>query len=132
MNASYLEQETENRAYDDKLLASLSDGAHQENAAMVAGCSVRTVQRRLADPAFRAKLDESRRVIREEVLGRLARSAGEAVDVLHRILENSDDPTVQIKAATSLLNSLVKIHGLMPKTSVQVVETREVKTTMEQ
>ena len=132
MTAACLEKEIETRSYDDKLLVALADGAHQENAALVAGCSLRTVQRRMADPVFRGRLDESRRVIREEVLGRLASAAGEAVDVLHRILENSEDPTIQIKAATSLLNSLVKIHGLLPKTTVQVTETREVKTMMEQ
>ena len=124
-------QTTDDRAIDDQLIEALAGGAIQSTAATVAGCSTRTVQRRLSDPDFRSRLDETRHCIREEIIGRLSQAAADAVDVLHHALDDYENPANQIKAATTLLNSLVKVHSMLPKQKTEVTETREVRTTLE-
>ena len=41
---------------DDQLFQALVSGCHIENAASIAGISVRTAYRRLADPVFKQQL----------------------------------------------------------------------------
>jgi len=65
------------------------------------------------------------------IVGRLSQAAADAVDVLHHALEDHDNPSNQIRAATTLLNSLVKVHSMLPKQKIEVIETLEVRKTME-
>jgi len=44
---------------DDQLFRALVSGCHIENAAAIAGISVRTAYRRLADPVFKQQLQEA-------------------------------------------------------------------------
>ena len=45
---------------DDAIVAALAAGLSQREAAQRAGASLRSVERRMADPAFRAWVEESR------------------------------------------------------------------------
>ncbi len=116
---------------DDRILEAIANGATQMGAAHLAGCSVRTVQRRLADPEVKEQLEEIRRIAREEILGRLSLAAAEAVEALWKIAQDSEDPELQIKAAAVLLNSLVKVHGLVPKRAVETTATVQRRVTIE-
>ena len=53
---------------DDQLFQALVSGCHIENAASIAGISVRTAYRRLADPTFRSQLQDARQSLRESIL----------------------------------------------------------------
>ena len=116
---------------DELIINALANGCTQLLAAQAAGCSVRTIQRRLADPNFRNRLDEIRRVAREEILGRLTHAASDAVDALWRAVQDDDDPVLQVRAASALLSSLVKVYSMVPKQSVELTETTQTKRKIE-
>ncbi len=64
---------------DDKLFAALVSGCRTQNAALAAGISERTAYRRLEDPEFRARLDRSRRELRESILAHLSDAGLDAI-----------------------------------------------------
>jgi hypothetical protein len=104
---------------DDKLLTALVSGCHIENAARSAGISERTAYRRLEDPEFRAKLEQSRKALRESILARLSDAGLDAISTLVDLLD-SDDDNVRLKAAKTLLESLSKLNGQGPKTKLVI------------
>lgn len=97
---------------DDRLFRALVSGCHIENAAVVAGLSERTAYRRLADPTFRKQLDDARQSLRESILARLADGGHDAIGVLTDLMHSSDDENVRLKAAKTLLDSLLATQRL--------------------
>lgn len=116
---------------DDRLLAALASGCHVENAAMAAGVSERTAYRRLADSEFRNRLDSARESIRESILAKLADAGHDAIGTLWDLMQSSEDESIRMKAAKTLLDSLMNSHTIMPKvkttirTTVETSETRD-------
>lgn len=97
---------------DAALCAALLHGLTYDAAAQAAGCSRSTVARRMADPAFRARLD----VLRTEALARVADLlAGEAIHAVHTLAEIRADPdapaSVRARAACALLDSATKYRA---------------------
>jgi hypothetical protein len=72
---------------DELLLAALVCGATVENAARQAGVSVRTAQRRLADPAFRRLCSQRRLDTAQRVAGMVTVGSLEAARVLLTMLD---------------------------------------------
>ena len=93
-------------AGDDLLLAALSSGYAIKRAANMAGISERTVFRRLSDPDFRARLDKTREAIRCTFLTQVAEAGTEALSTLRELLR-SDDPSIQLRAAKTLVDSFM-------------------------
>jgi hypothetical protein len=89
---------------DDLLAAALAAGAEVAEAAERAGVSRRTAFRRLNDVGFRARVDELRRRMVAQAVGRLADSMSEAADKLKGLLA-SDDERVQLAAAKAILEA---------------------------
>ncbi len=58
---------------DDQLFQALVSGCRIENAASIAGISVRTAYRRLADPTFRSQFQGARQSLRESILAKPCR-----------------------------------------------------------
>ena len=104
---------------DDALFNALLAGAHVENAAFMAGMSVRTAYRRLADPVFRQSVESAREVLRESILTRLSEAAGDAVSRLWE-LANEGEPEIQLKAAKALLDGLIKMQNAQPRRTTSV------------
>ena len=104
---------------DDALFDALVAGAHVENAAAFAGVSSRTAYRRMADPVFRQRVESAREAIRDSILTRLSEAAGDAVSRLWELV-NNEEPEIQLKAAKTLLDSLVKVQSITPKTTTTV------------
>ncbi len=102
---------------DDRLLTALASGCHIGNAAATAGISERTAYRRLADPEFRAKLNEARESLRESILARLADAGHDAIGTLWEMMQSSEDENVRLKAAKTLLDSLMRSHSTMSSPS---------------
>lgn len=94
---------------DEVLVEALSAGMSHAMAAVMAGVSTKTVQRRLHDPVF-ANLVRQRRALRvEEITGRLSEMAVRAVDAIEGCL-NSGSGTTRLKAAEMILSWLSRLR----------------------
>ena len=115
---------------DDQLFQALVSGCHIENAASVAGISVRTAYRRLADPTFRSQLQDARQSLRESILAKLSDAGHDAVGTLWELMQTADDEGIRLRAAKAVLDSLRGFHAESPKvettTRMQVQRTRRV------
>ncbi|MDC0288716.1 hypothetical protein OAL01_04625 [Rubripirellula sp.] len=115
---------------DDQLFQALVSGCHIENAASVAGISVRTAYRRLADPTFRSQLQDARQSLRESILAKLSDAGHDAVGTLWELMQTADDEGIRLRAAKAVLDSLRGFHAESPKvettTRMQVERTRRV------
>ena len=107
------------RAGDDVLLTALSKGADIEHAARLAGVNELAVHERLADPDFKQKIESGREALRETVLSQLTDAASDATSRLWRLL-GDNDPDIQLRAAKVLLDSLVRVQSMTPKTITKV------------
>lgn len=89
---------------DELLLTTLAGGASVQAAAQLCDVSERTVNRRLADPEFRRKLNDARAQMVERALGHLSEGAAEASIVLRNLMANKDTAdTVKLAAARAVL-----------------------------
>ena len=115
---------------DDQLFQALVSGCHIENAAAVAGISVRTAYRRLADPVFKQQLQEARRSLRESILAKLSDAGHDAVGTLWELMQTADDEGIRLRAAKAVLDSLRGFHAESPTiettTRMQVERTHRV------
>ena len=92
------------RRADENILHSLAVGATIENAARQAGVSERTVNRRLEDPAFRAKLQAYRNSMLERTAATINAAGHEAAKRLLKLLGDGNPPAIQLGAAKALLD----------------------------
>ena len=99
---------------DDQLFQALVSGCHIENAAAVAGISVRTAYRRLADPAFKVQLQDARQSLRESILAKLSDAGHDAVGTLWELMQTAEDEGVRLRAAKAVLDSLRGFHAESP------------------
>jgi hypothetical protein len=115
---------------DDQLFQALVSGCHIENAASIAGISVRTAYRRLADPAFNGQLQDARQSLRESILAKLSDAGHDAVGALWELMQTADDEGVRLRAAKAVLDSLRGFHAESPTiettTRTSVERTRRV------
>ncbi len=112
-------------ASDDQLFAALVSGCHVEAASRIAGISERTVYRRLAEPEFRRRLDSARENLRESILAKLSDAGLDAVSTLWDLMGSSQDDAVRLKAAKSILDSLLGFHQRSPRTQSVIRTTIE-------
>jgi primosomal protein N'' len=91
------------RNVDDTLLRALACGATHEVAAHQAGISKRTVERRMKEPEFRARLNE----LCSDMLKRFARTltaaSGEAIKTLLALLQPTNSQATRLGAARTIL-----------------------------
>ena len=74
-------------------------------AARHVGVNERTLRRWLADPGFRAALDDARREVFGEVLTRMQGGAEKALEALHGVLDDdAARPSEKVAAARVLLD----------------------------
>jgi hypothetical protein len=96
---------------DEALLTALAFGATVESAARKAGMGERTAYRRLADPAFQARLDEARR---DMVLRTTRMLTGAALGSVKTLVDLQNDatapPSVRRAAARDVLELGVKFR----------------------
>ena len=97
---------------DDLIAYHLARGATREEAGRAAGCCKRVVYNRLADPGFKPRVTEFRRALIDEAVGKLATVAGRAVEVLSAALDD-DRATIRVRAATTLLDALLRVRAHM-------------------
>jgi hypothetical protein len=96
---------------DTILIAQLGAGLTQAQAAEVAGVSVDTVQRRLAEPVFRAQLERFRREILDRTAFAIVSSTTAAADALRAVIESPESKGAEIvQAARVLLDNAVRFE----------------------
>lgn len=92
----------QNEASDAIIIEALGQGLTHADAADLAGCSAKTVQRRKKDPAFLEKL----RLAGAERVAKIEREldalSPEAVDVCRRLMNPDQPPSVQLAAAKTV------------------------------
>jgi hypothetical protein len=88
---------------EDALLLALACGASVESAARQCRLSERTVYRRLAEPAFQARLHQVRAEMVERTAGMLTAAGGEAVKTLLALLKDEVAAATRLGAARAIL-----------------------------
>lgn len=83
-------------------MAALAAGATYAEAAEAAGIGVRTVDRRMSDPDYRAQVSAARGELLSRAVGLLAENAAAAARCLSRLLCEGS-PQVQLAAARAIL-----------------------------
>ena len=83
---------------EDALLLALAAGATVRAAALKAAVSKSTATRRLADPAFRRRVQDARAELVARALGKLAGASSRAVETLRKLLKANSD-VVKLNAA---------------------------------
>jgi len=88
---------------DAALIAALASGATVQDAAATAGVGVATAHRRLAEPAFRAQVDEARRAAIDLAVARLSDSASFTATTLRELAGSAESETVRLGACRTIL-----------------------------
>jgi hypothetical protein len=97
------------KAADAALVVHLASGVSPATAAKLAGISEATCYRRLADDAFRQRVDAARASFWERALGILSKGAAESAIALRKLLR-SEDGRLQLQAAKILLEQGIKVR----------------------
>jgi hypothetical protein len=105
--------QTRRKKNEDALLLALACGATVEAAARQCELGVRTVYRRLDDPAFRARVQEARGELTRRSAGLLTAAAGESVRTLLSLQKESAPPAVRLGAARAVLELGLKVRELV-------------------
>ena len=100
------------RNADNSFLNALACGASVENAARAAGISGRTAYRRMADPAFRKRLQKVRDGIVQRTAGAVTAAWTESVKTLLALQQPTVSATVRLGAARAILEIGIKLREL--------------------
>ncbi len=94
---------TRNKKGEETLLMALACGATVEGAAQKAGVSERTAYRRLADPAFQARLRQARAELARRAAGLLTAASLESVRTLVQLQAAACPPAARLGAARAVI-----------------------------
>jgi len=94
---------------NDRLALAIAEGDSVQDAAVKAGIGRTTAYRRLADPAFRQRIQSFRAEMTGQALGRMTAGMTDAADVLRALLK-ADAETIRLGAARSLLDLGIKLR----------------------
>jgi Bacterial regulatory proteins, lacI family len=98
------------RNADQSLILALACGATIENAARQAGVSDTTVQRRLKEPEFLAKVQDAKQEMVERTARMLTAAALESVKTLLDLQSKDQPPSVRHSAARTIIEFGVKLR----------------------
>jgi len=93
----------------DSIALALASGATIAQAAEKAGCSPRTVYRRLEDLSFGKAVAELRSQMITQAAGQLAARMGEAVETLQTLLK-AESENVRLGASRSILEMAIRFR----------------------
>jgi hypothetical protein len=99
------------RKADSDLILALACGASPENAAQKAGFGLRTVYRRLAEPAFRAQVDAMRAELVRRSADMLTAASMSAIKTLTTLQESAASESVRLGAARTVLEMGCKVRA---------------------
>jgi len=102
---------------DADLMLTLACGASPENAAQKTGVSLRTVYRRLAEPAFRAQVNEVRAEMVRRIAGMLTAASVGSLKTFTALQESAASESVRLGAARAIVEL-----GCKMRESVEFIE----------
>ncbi|WP_246524617.1 hypothetical protein [Gemmata palustris] len=94
---------------DALLIAALATGATHEQAAAAANVSLRTVARRMADPAFRRSVDAEQVAIIERFTGGAASKLGATLNRLEQLVDSKSD-VVALGACRAMIDAVIRVR----------------------
>lgn len=97
-------------AQDELITTALASGASYEKAGEVAGCSGRTVARRMDNAEFARQVSKRRGERVVAAAGQLTSLSDEAIEAIRGCLAD-EDPRVRLAAAKTLLDLAVKFRN---------------------
>src|SRR5262245_22582697 len=100
------------KGVDDAIIMGLATGLSAPQAAAKAGCSERTVRRRLESAEFRAQVDTTRARMVEAAVEKLSASGKLAVRTLRLLAKSSTSDSVKLGAARGILEYMLKAHEI--------------------
>ena len=110
---------------DEVLIEALGRGATQAEASKLAGCAVRTVARRLDDPAFVRRVDVFRDALLEAGAAKLGDLIGLATSTLRELLAEDVPPQIRLGSAKTVLDASLKLRdSLLLEKRLTALETR--------
>jgi hypothetical protein len=95
------------RDIDTAIVLALAAGGSVAGAARHAGCSEKTIRRRLADEKFREQVRRMRGELLERAIGRLSALGVKSADKLNELMD-CDRKQVQLGAARAVLEYLFR------------------------
>jgi hypothetical protein len=95
---------------EESLVLALACGATLEQAAQSAGLSVRTAHRRLAEPAFRQRLEALRSEMMQRTGAMLLAAGMEAVKTLLTLQSTTTPAAVRLGAARAVLEFSMRLR----------------------
>ena len=98
---------------DGELVLALACGASPESAALKSGLSPRTVYRRLADPAFRERVNQVRADLARRAAAMLTAAGLGAVQTLTTLQESASSESVRLGAARAVLELGCKLRDVV-------------------
>jgi hypothetical protein len=98
------------RKADADLVLALACGATPENAAQKAGFGLRTVYRRLAEPGFRARVDDVRAEMVRRVAGMLTAAGMSSIKTFTTLQESAVSESVRLGAARAIIELGCKVR----------------------
>jgi hypothetical protein len=98
------------RKVDAELVMALACGASPESAAQKAGLSLRTVYRRLAEPAFGARVRQVRGELLRRAAGMFTVAGMGAIKTLMALQESAASESVRLQAARALIELGCKLR----------------------
>jgi hypothetical protein len=93
-----------------RAMEALAAGQDKAAAAAAAGVSVRSIQRYMADPRFRAALTAATGERVGNVSRQLVAAMETAVSTMLAIVESDAPPTVRLRAAAEILSAGIKLY----------------------
>ena len=98
------------RKADSGLVLALACGASPEGAAQKAKVSLRTVYRRLAEPAFRDQVEEMRAEVARRTAGLLTAAGIASVKTFATLQESATSESVRLGAARAVVELGLKLR----------------------
>jgi hypothetical protein len=92
------------------LAQAIGHGQTHAQAAALAGLSTKTIQRRLADPAFAAEVQRQRRHHYDQIAGTLAQAATQATQTLVEVMGAENPLAHRLRAAEAILGHNTRYH----------------------
>ena len=95
-----------------EVLAAFAEGLTASEAAQRAGCSLRSAERRHGQKAFKRLIARTQDAIVERAIGIMAANLAAAASELARLMTESKDERVRLRAAATLIDSALRArHG---------------------
>jgi hypothetical protein len=101
------------RQIDDLPCNALARGETLKRACVAAGVSERTGGRRWSDAGFRKRVEEQRSQLLQAAGGRLVSCLNDAIDHLHGVVAEGDDPRLRLAAAKAIIELALKCRTVV-------------------